>query len=380
MILKAFKFRLYPNKTQEVLLNKTFGCVRFVWNHNVEVFNDWFNNPERKALSVAELRQEYEWMKEVSACAVESASNNFRDFKTQYFNKKRKKKLGRPQFKNRNSRQSFKLDYRRFRLVNNRIRFEKIGFIKINITREIHSDAEFRSVTVSKNSAGQYFASILVRMEISNPIPLTGNVTGIDMGLNHFLTLSNGDKVSNPRFFRESQAKLRTAQKHLSRKKKGSSRYKKQKLKVARMHLKISNQRKNFLHSEANKILKDYDIIGIEDLNVEGMKKSHNLGKSISDASFSEFFRILSYKAEWNNKKVIKINRFYPSSKTCSHCGWYNPELKRGNRTFDCKACGISLDRDHNAALNIKEQALGMTNVIRTQNEQKTSSCIGSSL
>jgi len=186
------------------------------------------------------------------------------------------------------------------------------------------------------------------------------------------LSGSDGSTVENPKFFRESQAKLAKAQKNLSRKKKGSVRRKKAKLKVARIHNDVANQRKDFIHKETTKLINEFDFIGIEDLNVAGMVKNHCLAKSISDASFSEFYRVLNYKAAWHDKEVVKVNRFYPSSKTCSCCGWKDDDLTLSDRLFKCKACGLEIDRDLNASANILEEALRVNSAIRTQSEQKT--------
>ncbi|MFU8789658.1 MAG: RNA-guided endonuclease InsQ/TnpB family protein [Methylobacter sp.] len=373
MTLKAFKYRIYPNGEQETLLNKTFGCVRVVWNHNVEIFNKYDSNlaTQEQPLTSTELRKKFDWMNEVSAAAVQQKEMDFKAFEKNYFSKNRKKKIGRPSFKNRDSHQSFRLPNQKFTLTSGSIRLEKIGKVNLVMDRDVPVGCKFISVTVSKNKCGQFFASVLVETEVIKK-PKTGKAIGLDIGIKTFLSGSNGTIVENPKFFRESQAELAKAQKNLSRKKKGSVRRKKAKLKVARIHNDIANQRKDFIQKETTKLINEFDFIGIEDLNVAGMVKNHCLAKSISDASFSEFYRVLSYKAAWHDKEVVKVGRFYPSSKTCSCCGWKDDNLTLADRIFNCKACGLEIDRDLNASANILEEALRVNSAIRTQSEQKT--------
>ncbi len=242
--LKAFKYRLYPHKQQEVLLNKTFGCVRVIWNHHVEVFNQFDKNKTEQAseLSSTELRKKFNWMQEVSAAALQQKEIDFKTFKKNYFSKTRKKKIGRPAFKKRDTLQSFRLPNQKFTLYDTTIRLEKIGKVKLMIDREIPKGSKLMSVTISKNRCNQFFASILIECEIAQK-PKTGKSVGIDIGITTFLTLSNHSIVANPRYFRESQMKIAQLQRHLSRKKKGSMRRRKAKLKVARLHNKIANQR-----------------------------------------------------------------------------------------------------------------------------------------
>jgi putative transposase len=372
-ILKAFKYRIYPTAKQEALLNKTFGCVRVVWNHNVEVFNKFDKNlaEQEKPLTSTELRKKFEWMNEVSAAAVQQKEIDFKAFKKNYFSKNRKKKIGRPSFKHKDKNQSYRLPNQKFKLNDRSIRLEKVGEVKIVIDREVPTGCKFMSVTVSKNTCGQYFASVLVECEVVKK-PKTGKSIGLDIGIKTFLSGSNGSTVENPKFFRESQAKLAKAQKNFSRKMKGSVRSKKAKLKVARIHNDIANKRNHFIQTETTKLINEFDFIGIEDLNVAGMVKNRCLAKSISDSSFSEFYRVLSYKAAWHDKEVVKVGRFYPSSKTCSCCGCKNDNLTLADRTFNCKACGLEIGRDLNASANILEEALRVNSAIRTQSECKT--------
>lgn len=377
-ILKAYKYRIYPTTKQAVLLNKTFGCVRVVWNHNVEVFNKFDKNltGQKLSLTTTQLKQKHEWMSEVSAAALQQKEMDFKAFKKNYFSKSRKKKIGRPSFKNRDSNQSYRLPNQKFTLSDNHIRLEKIGKVKLVLDRAVPVGCKFMSVTISKNKCSQFFASVLVECEVL-PKPKTGKQIGLDIGLKMFLTGSDGIFTAPAlQFLRESQAELKKAQRHLSRKKKGSRRRLKAKFKVARIHNKIANQRKTYIHQVTAELVQEYDFIAIEDLNVAGMLKNHKLAKSISDASFSLFYNTLTYKAAWYGKEVVKVDRWFASSKTCSCCGWVDENLTLADRVFHCKTCGLILDRDLNAsqnilqeALRIKEKAVGVNTAQRTSSE-----------
>jgi putative transposase len=352
MQLKAYKYRIYPTKEQEVLLAKTFGCCRFVWNKLVENFNK--NDGTIVNEKILKDQEEFEFLKEVSASTLQQKRMDFVEFKKQYFNKKRKTKLGRPQFKKKSNRQSFRLPNQKFILDQEKslVRLEKIGWVKIVLDRNIAENADFRSITISETPTGKYFVSILVKEEL-NPIPSSGKIVGIDLGLKELMTLSNGQVINNPRWFRENQSKLKKAQKHLSRKKKGSNRYNRQRIKVAKVHEDVANSRNYFLHNISTELVKTFDLIVVEDLNVSGMIRNRKLAKSISDASWSTFVSMLEYKCNWYGKTLIKIDRFYPSSKTCSNCGHKEDQMPLKIREWTCPSCGSKHDRDLNASINI---------------------------
>jgi len=353
--LKAYKFRLYPNKTQQVLLNKTFGCIRYFWNNQVGVFKtyDKENNPNPKFKTSTELRNEIDWMQEVSAAAIQQKEIDFKEYIKQLFNKSRKKKIGFPAFKKKNNRQSYRLPNQKFKVIGNKIQLEKIGKVKMIVDRELPI-GKLMSVTISKNPSGQYFASILIETEIQHK-EKTNKEVGIDLGLKTFSTQSNGDEISNPKFLNKNQVKLRRMQQHLSRKQKGSNRRNKCRLKIARLHQKIANQRDWFLHNYSTQLINNYDKIFIEDLNVSGMLKNHCLAGAISDVSWSEFVSMLAYKADWYGKDVVKVNRFYASSKTCE-CGVRNNDLKLSDRQWICQSCGLVNQRDLLASKNILKE------------------------
>lgn len=363
--LVSYKYRLFPNKTQQVLLNKTFGCVRFFWNQQVAAFNsyDKETNPKPEFKTSTELRHEFEWMQEVSATAIQQKERDFDAYKRQLFSKSRKKKLGFPSFKKKNNRQSFRMSNTSFKIIGNKLQLQKIGKIKMVIDREL-PEGKLMSVTVSKNTCGQYFASITIETNIENK-PKTDKEVGLDVGIKTYVTQSDGIEISNPKFLNKNQVKLRRMQQHLSRKQKGSNRRNKCRLKIARLHQRITNQRGYFLQNYSTQLINNYDRIFIEDLNVAGMVKNHNLAGAISDASWSNFTRMLTYKAEWYGKDVIKVNRFYASSKTCE-CGAKNEGLKLSDREWVCPVCGSINQRDALASRNILKEGRrcldGLTN------------------
>ena len=354
--LKAYKFRLYPNKEQEVLLNKTFGCVRYAWNQNVANFlsynKETNSNPEFKTST--ELRNEIEWMQEVSAAAIQQKELDFKEFKKQLFSKSRKNKIGFPKFKKKSNRQSYRLPNQKFKIINDKIQLEKIGKVKFIKDRDFPEFYKFLSVTVSKNSSGQYFISILIEQEINHKHK-TNKECGIDVGIKSFAVQSDGMEVDNPKYFSKNQAKLKRLQQHFSRKQKGSKRRDKCRLKIAKLHQKIANQRQWFLHNYSTYLIENYDRVFIEDLDVRGLLEKRQLSKEISDASWSEFFRMLGYKADWYGKEVVKVNRYYASSKTCG-CGVKNENLKLSDRVWTCKSCGTENKRDELASQNILKE------------------------
>jgi len=376
-MFKSYKYRIYPNVKQTVLLAKTFGCVRYFWNKQVEIFNSYNKETNIKPLYLTstQIRHENLWMLKVSAAALQQKEIDFKEFKNQKFNKNRKKQLGFPKFKKKSNNQSYRLPNQKFEIRKNKIWLEKIDNVKIVIDRQIPIEAKLMSVTISKNCSNQYFVSITIEHEI-NKFNKTGKEVGIDVGLKEFLVQSDNIIVGNPKYFSNNQAKLKGIQQRFSKKVKGSKKKNKFRIKVSRLHQKISNQRDWFLHNESLRIVRDYDIICIEDLNIQNMIKNYKLAKSISDVSWSRFFDMLKYKSIWYGKQVIKIGRFEPTSKTCSCCGWIDENQTLNDRIFNCPICGLTIDRDLNAAINIKNigiKALGVNNAIRTLSDEVTS-------
>lgn len=369
---KAFKYRIYPNKSQQILFAKTFGCVRVIWNANVESFNSYDKdaNPKPKIITKSDLITDKPWLNEISAAAIQQKIRDFQETSKQFFSKTRKKRIGRPSFKKKSGIQSYRLPNQKFSLGDNKIRLEKIGWVKMRVDRAIPDESKILSCTISMNCCGQYFVSVLVETLILHKHK-TGKMVGIDLGLKSFATLSGSIVIDNIKFFREKQSEIVKIQRHLSRKKKGSNRYRKNKLRIARLHNKIANKRNYFLHSVITYLADNYDVICIEDLNVSGMLSNHKLAKAISDTSFYQFRSMLEYKCNWYGKELVVIDRFYPSSKTCSKCGWKKEDLTLSDRVFKCENCGMEIDRDLNAAINIKRVGVDIL-YNRTQRDEVT--------
>jgi len=342
-MLKAYKFRMYPTKSQRKLFAMSFGCVRFLWNKNVEIFNE-----KGEFKSSTEYRQEFPFLKDVSAAIIQQKEMDFKQFKAQFFSKKRKKKIGRPSFKSRKNKQSFRLPNQKFKVKDNKIRLEKIGWIKIVQDRTF--DGKLMSATVTMDRIGDYFVSILVE-EDQKTYKSTGRSVGIDVGIKQFITTSDGEQV---KMVADNQSKQKHFQKILSRKKKGSIRSNKHRVKLAKIYRKDQRRKDWLIHNVTSYLVKNYDEIAIEDLNIAGMMKNHRLANSIAKQSWGKFARQLEYKCAWHGRNLIKIDRWFPSSKTCSSCGQIKSDLRLSDRIYICDCGAPPIDRDHNAAKNIK--------------------------
>lgn len=360
-IHKTYKFEIYPTNTQKEELEKHFGCVRWVYNHFLNERKEQYqankksDNYYKQAKTLTQLKkqEEYKWLNEASCQALQfslrcldTAYLNFFRGNTKY-----------PKFKSKKGKNSFTVpDSRKFRITETgRLVIPKFreGF-KFKEKREIKG--ELRKCTISKSPTGRYYASICV-IESHTPHKKTGKSVGVDLGIKDLAVTSEGKKYKNHRYTKKYEKDLRVAQKHLSRKKKGSNSFERQRRKVAKIHEKISNCRKDTLHKISCNLVKEYDIICVEDLNVKGMMANHKLAKHISDVSWGTFIQMLEYKSEWNDKKLVKIGRFYPSSKTCNECGWINQGLRLSDRIWTC-VNGHKLDRDINAAKNILKEGI----------------------
>lgn len=359
-ILKAYKFRLVPTKEQEILLSKHFGCTRFIYNRFLKekqehyLLNKKTLNYNNCSLSLTKLKQqeEYVWLNEINAQSLQASLKNLETAYSNFF--KRKSRF--PKFKKRDNHNSFQCFQGSFILPNDKIQIRKfkegIKFIK---HREIKG--ELRSVTVSKNPAGKYFASLLCEVP-KKVLPKTNKHIGIDLGLKDFIVTSDGQKIANARFLKKYQKKLAKAQKHFSRKQKGSNRRERQRIKVAKIYEKITNSRNDLQHQVSSRLVKKYDLIALEDLNVKGMVQNRKLSKAISDVSWSSFVTKLKYKANWYGREVVVIDRFYPSSKTCSNCLYIKESLNLNERSWICPKCNTEHDRDVNASKNILSRGL----------------------
>ena len=357
--LKAFKFRIEPNKQQKVLINKTLGCTRFLYNQMLDEKQLKYKSKDKsKCKTEKDYKIDFEWLKEVDSTALQQARI---DLKTAYDNFFRKLKAGQPTNLKFKSKHNPKNSYRTINVNNsirveeNKIRLPKLGFVKFKKSREV--SGKIKSVTVSKNILGRCYISVLCEVEIEK-LPKLDTQVGIDLGLKEFCITSDSEFVSNPRFLRKSEQELKKAQRILShRVKKGKNRFKQQKV-VFKIHQKIANQRLDFLHKLSTRLIIENQVICLEDLQVRNMVKNHCLAKSISDVSWSKFVELLRYKAEWYGRELVQIGKFFPSSKTCSSCGSIKKDLTLKDREYQCSSCGTKIDRDYNASLNILEEGL----------------------
>jgi len=370
-VLKAFKYRIYPNQKQVQMFEEHFGATRFVYNWGLEKKTTTYQQ-ESKSLScfdlinqLKELKENELWLKEVNSQTLQASLRNLDNAYTKFFREKK----GFPKFKSRhNPKQSFQCP--QFCIANwdnGTISIPKIKNIKAKLHRKF--EGTIKTVTISKNAVGNYYVSILVENNVPLPNKAELDVNkavGIDVGLSRFLTSSDGMIVENPRFLKKSSDRLAYEQYKLSKMNKGSAGRAKQKKRIARLHEHISNQRRDFLHKVTAKLVGESQATTfcIEDLSVKNMQKNHCLAKSISDVAWGMFFDFLKYKCDWNGKNLLDIGRFEPSSKMCSICGTVNKELKLSDREWTC-SCGIKHDRDVNASENIKRMAFQRQNIIR---------------
>ena len=400
-MLKAFKYRLYPNKAEELLLNKHIGSCRFLYNLALETKKMAYLGSKKHlnffdlANQLPELKKECEWLKEINSQSLQMSLRNLENSFTNFF-------AGRaefPKFKSKRNSQSFQIpqhaevDFKEGLLY--LPKFKK--GIKIELHRKFKGDV--KTMTVTRTSTGKYFASILVDNKKELPTPKKvqpKNTIGIDLGLNHFIVTSNGEKVDNPRYLRESLDRIGVLQKRASRKKKGSNKQKKAYKKVAVLHEKSANQRKDFLHKLSSKLISENQTICVEDLNIKGMSarckpkqdeagnylpnsqsSKSGLNKSIHDAGWGEFVEMLKYKAAWSGKNILQIGRFEASSKTCNNCGATNHTLTLKDREWSCANCGNIHDRDVNAAKNIRAFALKNSGLERASVPAESPTLVG---
>lgn len=369
-ILKAYKVRLYPNDEQQIFFAKSFGCTRFIWNkmladkieHYQETKTELKNTP-------AQYKKEFEWLKEVDSLALANVQQNLRSAYSKFF-----KGAGFPKYKKKGQRDSYTTNNQKgtVSVTSNSIKLPKIGHIKANIHQSING--LIKSATVSMTPTGKYYVSLLVETLVKG-LPKTQSNIGIDLGLTDFIVLSDGSKVANPKFLSKLQDKLAREQKILAkrrevakaqqRKLSESRNYQKQKIKVAKVYEQITNKRTDFLHKLSFNIVKNHNIIAIEDLNVKGMVKNHKMAKAIGDSSWSTFTTMLSYKADWYGKTLVKVDRWFPSSKTCSGCAHVltKAELPLSVRSWDCPSCLQKNDRDINASINILNEGLKLATI-----------------
>ena len=369
---KAYKYRIYPNKQQKILIAKTFGCTRFVYNYYLAKRKEVYEKESRNMgffesnKDLTRLKSELEWLKEPDKNSLQNA---LRDLDQAYKNFFRDKSVGYPKFK---SKKIHRFSYRTncsfgknqtrpsIEFQNNRIKLPKLGWVK---TRDKQiPQGRILNATISQEPSGKYYVSICCTDVEIKPLPKTNRQIGIDLGIKEFCITSEGNKFHNPKYLAKSQKKLVKLQRSLSRKTRGGKNWDKTRIKVARQHEKISNQRRDYLQKLSTKLIRENDVICTEDLNVSGMienalgtnKEKANLRKQISDVSWYEFTRELKYKAEWYGREIKQVDQYYASSQICHICGHKNSITKDLSvRKWTCPVCNTTHDRDVNAAINI---------------------------
>jgi putative transposase len=357
-MLKAFKYRIYPTSEQSVLLAKSFGCVRWFYNYAHNLTSETYEQTG-KGLSRNEiinllpsLKKEYEWLTEAPSQVLQQAALNLSSAFLNFFEGRAKY----PNFKKKQNRQSIRFP-QGFKFKDNILTLPKIGEVYCKVSRQ--PKGTLKSVTVSVNPSGEYFAACLYDDGKDLPEKSSeGKAIGIDVGLTHYAITSDGTKHGNPRYYRKYEKKLARRQKQLSRKLKGSNNFNKARIKIAKVHAKIVRCREDFLHKLTRKLVDENQVIVVENLAVRNMVKNHKLAKSISDAGWGQFCTMLKYKSEWEGKTYIEVDRFYPSSKTCNNCLNRVDSLSLDIRNWQCPKCGESHDRDINAAKNIRDEGL----------------------
>lgn len=355
IVHKTFRYRIYPNKTQQSALAVQFGHARYVYNWGLATRKEHYEQ-HGKGLSYAnttallrDLKRTdgHAWLKDADAQVLQQKLKDLDRAYKNFFEKRAKY----PRFKSKRSPQSIRYP-QRFKFSGNRIYLPKVGWVKVVFHRSIEGAP--KNVTVLKTKSGEFYVSIQCEMEAELPDHNGKPAVGVDVGLKHFAALSTGEKIEHPQYLRKSERKLKRLQRRLSRKQAGSANRDKARLAVARQHQHVARQRKDFLDKLSHRLVNEYGVVRLEDLNVRGMVKNHSLAKSISDSGWGEFRRMCEYKAPWYGSGVEKIGRFFPSSKTCHVCGLINDGLRLRHRFWTCEGCGSEHDRDHNAAINIK--------------------------
>ncbi|CAI3366621.1 IS200/IS605 family element transposase accessory protein TnpB [Enterococcus cecorum] len=371
--LKAYKFRIYPTEEQEIFFAKTFGCVRKVYNlmlnDRKKAYEEVKNDPSKKMTfpTPAKYKKEFPFLKEVDSLALANVQLHLDKAYKNFF---RDKSVGFPRFKSKkNPVQSYTTNNQKGTVALIDSKFIKVPKLKSLVRIKLHRQPKgmIKSATISRHSSGKYYISLLCKEEISE-LPKTNSAIGIDLGITDFAILSDGQKIDNNKFTSKMEKKLKSEQRKLSRrallaKQKGinlfeAKNYQKQKRKVARLHEKVMNQRTDFLNKLSTEIIKNHDIICIEDLNVKGMLRNHKLARSISNVSWSSFVAKLQYKADWYGREIIKVDQWFPSSQICSECGHKDGKKSLDIREWTCPICHTHHDRDINASINILTEGL----------------------
>ena len=372
-MLKALKIRLYPNKTQEAQINKLLGCYRFVYNQclNKKITSYEKDKTSENLTSLGHYlhayltkQDEYSWLNEQNTKVLKQSIIDMLDAYKCFFEQHN----GYPKYKSKHdNKQSCRFPFEAISKRNNyedrKLSLANIRGIKFRCSdkyiKYLTKNKEgIKSATLSKLPCGQYYLSILIDGDLLKQIEQSQNTVGIDLGIKDFITTSESETFENKHFKKSVSDRLKKLQKQLSRKQKGSNNRNKARLKLAKLNKKINDSKFNYLHEVTNTLINENQVICIEDLNVKGMIKNHRLAENISEMNFGEFVRMLEYKAGWYGRVVVKVDRFYPSSKTCNHCGYIKKDLKLSERKWICPVCGEVIDRDYNAACNIRDKGI----------------------
>jgi putative transposase len=358
-VMKTYKFRIYPNATQREYFTRQFGACRFVYNYflraKIDYFTDHKDDTSKRGLSYNDTsmmltrlkkQEEYKWLKEVNAQALQQSLRDLDKAYNNFFNKRSRF----PRFKSKRDKQSFRIP-QLFGIDENYLVLSKIGRVRIILHQVI--EGEMCNVTIRKTSTGRYYAMIVCRICLSDPPSKNGEL-GIDVGLKSFLVTSKGEVVDHPKYLLKAEKRLKRLQRVLSRRKKGSRNKEKARVTLARQYEKVVNSRSDFHHKLSRKLVDENQVIYAEDLNVKGMMANHKLAKRVGDSGWGEFFNQIGYKGKWYGTIFHQVYRFFPSSKRCHVCGYVYQDLRLSEREWVCVQCGTFHDRDKNAALNIE--------------------------
>ena len=360
IVKKGIEIKLYPNKSQRMFFAKTFGCCRFVYNQCIKLksylYDETYMSFQPKLKS---FKEEWPWLTEVDSQAL---SNAYRDMQQAYQNFFAKRS-SYPTYKSKKGKQSYRngMCYKDLTklIVGNTIVLPKVGPVKCRFGKTFTHEniKKIYNVTIKKSNKCDYYCLICCDVDVVE-LAHTGECVGIDMGIKSSIVMSNGNIIDNPHFEKKSERKIKHLQRKLSKAKKGGRRYEKVRIQLAAAHEKLGNRRNNFLHQVSHRIVRDYDVICMENLNIKGMQKNHCHAGALANQALGTLTRMIAYKAQWHNRTVVKVGRFYPSSQLCNHCGYRYRELRLSERSWVCPCCGTAVDRDINAAKNILDEGL----------------------